>query len=467
MAKTLFEKIWDLHVVEHLDKDSDLLHVDRCYGHDLSGTMAYRMMKKQGYQPLHPELAVSIPDHTLASCPGRGEDSSPVSRAYMPSFRKLSEELGIPMFDLDDTRQGVVHVVGPETGLSLPGMTVICGDSHTCTHGAMGAMAWGVGTSELYHGLATQTIAVRRPKGMRICLEGAMNPTVEAMDIILYLISRFGAGFGTGYAIEYAGSTVLAMEMEERMTICNLTVELGSEYAVIAPDEKTFSYLEGREFTPKGLLFDQLKSHAGELLTDADAVFDQEITVDVSLVKPQISWGVSPEQTIGVQEHIPQKPEKGKEDAYQKALAYMELAPGDKLTGLLIQRVFIGSCSNGRLSNLKRVAEIVEGGHVAEGVEAWIVPGSAKVKSQAEELGLHKIFRDAGFLWGEPGCSLCGGCNGEQVKPGDRCVSTTNRNFIGRQGPGARTHLASPSTAALAAIAGRIQDTEKALRGRE
>lgn len=459
MAQTIFEKIWDAHVVEHLEDGSDLLHIDRCYGHDLSGTMAYRMMKKKEYRPWNPALTVSVPDHTLASCPGRTMESSPVSQAYMPSFRQLSREFDIRMFDLGDPRQGVVHVVGPETGLSLPGITAVCGDSHTCTHGAMGAMAWGVGTSELYHAVTTQTIVARKPKLMRLRLEGTPGPAVEAMDVILYLIARFGAGFGAGYAVEYSGAAVSAMEMEDRMTICNLTVEMGSEYAIIAPDDKTLTYLEGRDFAPKGELFRRLAEYAKTLKTDPDAAFDVDLAVDLSQVTPQISWGVSPEQTVPLAGNIPEVPAPGKEDAFRKALDYMDLRPGTSMLGVPVQRVFIGSCSNGRLSNLRRAAQAVEGRHVAAGVEAWIVPGSMEVKHQAEALGLHQVFREAGFLWGEPGCSLCGGCNGERVAPGHRCVSTTNRNFMGRQGPKSRTHLASPTTAALAAIAGVIVDT--------
>ena len=460
MAKTIFEKIWDAHVVEHLEDGSDLLHIDRCYGHDLSGTMAYRMMKKNGYKPFHPALTVSIPDHTLASCPGRTIASSPVSEAYMPAFRQLSEEMGIRMFDLGDPRQGVVHVVGPETGLSLPGITAVCGDSHTCTHGAMGAMTWGVGTSELYHAVTTQTVVARKPKLMRLQLEGTPGPAVEAMDIILYLIARFGAGFGAGYAVEYSGGAIGEMEIEDRMTICNLTVEMGSEYAIIAPDDKTLTYLDGREFTPKGELFQKLKEYAKTLKTDEGAEFDVDMTVDISRVTPQISWGMSPEQTISLTGCIPAAPVHGKEDAFRKALDYMNFQSGTSMLGLPVQRVFIGSCSNGRLSNLQRVAQVVQGKHVAIGVEAWIVPGSMEVKRQAETLGLHQVFQEAGFLWGEPGCSLCGGCNGERVAPGHRCVSTTNRNFMGRQGPKSRTHLASPTTAAMAAITGAIVDTE-------
>nr|WP_242830558.1 3-isopropylmalate dehydratase large subunit [Desulfitobacterium hafniense] len=439
-----------------MEDGSDLLHVDRCYGHDLSGTMAYRMLKKQGYKPLNPSLIVSIPDHTLSSKPGRTIDDSPISKSFMPSFAALSEELGIRMFGLDNPHLGVVHVVGPETGMTLPGLTVVCGDSHTCTHGALGVMAWGIGTSELYHVVTTQSILARKPKLMRICLEGTPAPSVEAMDIILYLIARYGAGFGTGYAVEFSGPAIQEMAMEDRMTICNLTVEMGSEYAIIEPDDKTFAYIKDREFAPKGSMLETLIAHARQLRTDDDAVFDREITVDVSVITPQISWGISPEHTIGMGGTIPGADAVAQEDSLQKAMTYMDFQPGQQLLGTPIQRVFIGSCSNGRLTNLLRAARAVAGKQVADGVEAWIVPGSQAVKRQAEQLGLDKTFRDAGFLWGEPGCSLCGGCNGERVAPLHRCVSTTNRNFMGRQGPQSRTHLANPTTAALAAIHGCI-----------
>lgn len=463
MGRTIFEKIWDIHVIEHLPDGSDLLHIDRCYGHDLSGTMAYRMMKKQGYKPLNPALTVSIPDHTLSSKAGRTIDDTPISKSFMPVFEGLSKEMGIRMFGLDDPRQGVVHVVGPETGLSLPGMTAVCGDSHTCTHGALGLMAWGVGTSELYHVVTTQSILVRKPKLMRICLEGTRSPDAEAMDIILYLIARNGAGFGAGYAVEFTGPVIREMKMEERMTICNLTVEMGSEYAVMAPDDETFAYIKGREFAPKGQMMEQLVSHARQLCTDEDAVFDLDITIDVTAVKPQISWGISPEHTVGIDETIPGAEVVAQDDSLQKALAYMDFEPGQPMLGIPVQRVFIGSCSNGRLSNLLRVAEVVAGKQVAAGVEAWIVPGSQMVKCEAEQLGLDQIFREAGFLWGEPGCSLCGGCNGERVAPQHHCVSTTNRNFMGRQGPRSRTHLASPTTAALAAVNGCIVSPAEAV----
>lgn len=456
MGKTIFEKIWDIHVIEHLPDGNDLLHIDRCYAHDLSGTMAYRMMKKQGYKPLNPALTISVPDHTLASKAGRTSDDTPISRSFIPAFEMLSKEMGIRMFGLNDPRQGVVHVVGPETGVSLPGLTAVCGDSHTCTHGALGMMAWGIGVSELYHVVTTQSILARKPKLMRIRLEGTRSPDVAAMDVILFLIARNGAGFCTGYAVEFAGPAIAKMEIEERMTICNLTVEMGSEYAIMNPDDKTFAYIEGREFAPRGQMMEQLVRHARQLCTDEDAVFDLDITIDIATVRPQISWGISPEQTIGIEETIPGMDVVAQDESLKKALAYMGFEPGQRLLGIPIQRVFIGSCSNGRLSNLLQVAEVVAGKHVAAGVEAWIVPGSQPVKCEAERLGLDRIFRTAGFLWGEPGCSLCGGCNGERVEPLHRCVSTTNRNFIGRQGPQSRTHLASPVTAALAALHGRI-----------
>lgn len=458
MPKTIFEKIWDLHMIRHQEDGSDLLHVDRCYVHDLSGPPAFRLIRKSGRVPMNRNLIFNIPDHTLSSRSGREITDNPISAANMPAFRRAAEEYGIRMFDLGDPRQGVVHVVGPEQGLTLPGMTVVCGDSHTCTNGAMGAMAWGIGTSELYHVIATQSILVRKPKQMRIYLTGRARAGTEAMDVILYLISKLGAGFGAGYAVEYTGEYISSLEIEDRLTICNLTVEMGSEYALIAPDAKTFAYILGKPYAPEGEIFEAMRKHALSLTTDPNAVFDREEEICVSEIRPQISWGVSPEQTIALGDCIPRCPEHRDMSSHEKALAYMDYKEGMRMSGQKIDRVFIGSCSNGRISNLRRVAAVVNGKHVANHVEAWIVPGSEAVRAQAEAEGLADIFRDAGFMWGSPGCSLCGGCNTEHVGPGQHCVSTSNRNFMGRQGPGARTHLAAPVTAAMAAIEGFVPE---------
>ncbi|WP_371379043.1 3-isopropylmalate dehydratase large subunit [Sporomusa aerivorans] len=462
--KTMFDKIWEIHAVKKISDDNYLLFIDRCYLHDLSGPLALKLLTKAGLKPLNKNLVVASPDHTVSSKPNRCFDDTFSSKAFIPLFREECLKHDIPLFDLNDPKQGIIHVIGPELGISLPGMTIVCGDSHTCTHGAMGALAWGIGTSELYHILATQTLVVKKPKTMRVNIEGEMSPGIEPMDIILHIIAKHGSDFGVGYAVEYSGEAIRKLDMEGRMTICNLTVEFGSEYGFIAPDSTTFEYITNREYAPKDANFAKLIEHCKSMVTDNGAKFDKEITVSIKNLKPQISWGVTPSHTIGIDEVIPDPQDASTENlqnGWIKALEYMDFQPGQKMENLLIDRVFIGSCSNGRISNLERVAKLVQGKKVAEHVEAWIVSGSEKVKKEAEMKGLDKVFKEAGFLWGEPGCSLCGGANGEQVGPGKRCVSTTNRNFIGRQGPKARTHLASPSTAAAAAIGGKIVDVRQ------
>lgn len=458
---TLFEKLWSQHTIEKLDDEYYLLHVDRCFLHDLSGPYALKMLKQNNFKPFNPNLVYGMPDHTLSSKPGRTIYDSFVSKSFMPLFRDYCNDNNIFLLDLGHPLQGIVHVVGPETGLTLPGMTIVCGDSHTCTHGALGALAWGIGTTELYHVLATQTLRVKKPKTMRVNMEGTPPEHIDPMDIILHIIATYGSDFGIGYAVEYAGNAIEELSIEGRMTICNLTVEFGSEYGFISPDQKTIDYMRERVLAPKGEELDLLTATISSLSSDTGAIFDREIFVDVSSIKPQISWGITPAHTIDIDGVIPQfngnKNSKMKAEQ-KKALSYMGFEIGQSLIGVPVDRVFIGSCSNGRISNLIRAVEVVKGQTVAEGVEAWVVPGSQSVKREAEVMGLHKIFMDAGFLWGEPGCSLCGGCNGERVAPGKRCISTTNRNFIGRQGPNARTHLASPCTAALSAIRGVISN---------
>lgn len=457
VSKTLFEKLWDLHTVEVQEGDSYLIHIDRCYLHDLSGPLALSMLQKSSLPPHNSDLAIGTLDHTLCSRPSRTIEDSFASKAFVPMFREGCRQNSIQLFDLDHPLQGIVHVIGPETGLTLPGMTIVCGDSHTCTHGALGALAWGVGTTDLYHALATQTLLIRKPKTLRINIEGIPSPAAEPMDIILHLIATLGTNFGVGYAVEYAGSAISAMEMEGRMTICNLTVEMGADFVLISPDQKTIDYVKATQFAPTGDVLAKLISHALDSATDEGAVFDNEITVNIDELRPQVSWGITPAHVVDVDGKIPEL-QSDQSDIQQKALAYMDFNIGQQLIGTPVDRVFIGSCANGRLSNLKKVAEIVRGKKVAEGVEAWVIPGSQSVKRAAENLGLHSIISDAGMMWGEPGCSLCAGSSGEQVGPGRRCVSSTNRNFVGRQGPMARTHLASPSTAAWAAVNGVISD---------
>ena len=458
--KTMLDKIWDLHTIEKLEGGSYLISIDRCYVHDLGGPMVARLLKNSGYRPYDSNQVIATCDHTVSSLPERTEESTLASKAYLPIFNEMCSEYSITEYRLGHPKQGIVHVIGPELGLSLPGMTIICCDSHTCTHGALGALAWGVGTTDLYHGIATQTMVVKKPKSMRVNIEGAYDPAcIDPMDIILYTISQLGTDFGNGYSIEFAGSVVRQLEIEDRMTLCNLSVEFGSEYGFIAPDDKTYEYIKGREYAPKGEELEAMIAHCRALVTDEGAAFDKEVMVDITGIPPQISWGISPSHTIGLDGHIPLSEKEmvpTDKNAYQKAISYMDFTPGQPIEGVKIDRVFIGSCSNGRISNLKRVAAVVKGKKVAPHVEAWIVSGSEKVKREAEELGLDVIFQEAGFMWGAPACSLCSGSSGEKVSPFSRCVSTTNRNFVGRQGPNVRTHLASPTTAAYAAITGKI-----------
>lgn len=459
MKKTMFDKIWDSHVIEHIEENTYLLAIDRIYLHDLCGAFSFQMLDDNGYGIRRPETVIASPDHTLASRYDRTGEDNAESRSLLPRLRRGCEKYGVELFDLNDERQGIIHIIGPEQGRSLPGMTLLCGDSHTCTHGAIGALAMGVGTSEVYHSLATSCLMVKRPKTMKIYIHGQRGTDVGPMDIILHIIAKHGVARGAGYAVEYCGPVIEQMTMDERFTLCNLTIEMGAEYGIIAPDQTTIDYFTGRPEAPTGEMLEKLLDYCQEIQTDADAVFDDSIEVDVTGLGRQVTWGVNPSHTIGVNDVVPAVPENASEKTrldYQKGYDYMGYQAGMPINELKIQNVFIGACSNGRLSHLKAAAAVVEGKKVADGVDALVVPGSEEVKKQAEKLGLDKIFKDAGFRWGAPGCSMCVGSNGEFVASGNHCVSTTNRNFIGRQGRGARTHLASPVTAAISAIRGTI-----------
>lgn len=456
---TLFDKLWNLHTVEEMEDGNYLLAIDRIYLHDLCGMFSFQMLDANKMEVLRKRTVYAMPDHSLASKKGRDIGDSEMSRCIIPKFRQGCEKYGITLFDLGNKDQGIVHIVGPETGLSLPGMSIVCGDSHTCTHGALGALAMGVGTSEVYHALATSCLIVKKPKNMRIILRGKRRLDVGPMDIALYLLSKAGIDFGVGYAVEYAGNIVSEMSMDERCTLCNMTIEMGAEYGIISPDEKTIEYVKSREYAPKGENLTELIKHCDAISTNEDSLFDKEMEVDVSEIRRQVSWGINPSHTIAVDGEIPYitgNLEEKTRKSYEKAYGYMNVKPGQKLEGTPIDFVFIGSCANGRLTYLAQIASLVKGKKVAPGVKAWIVPGSVRVQEEAQVQGWDKIFTEAGFCWGEPGCSLCVGSNGETIPFGSRCVSTTNRNFIGRQGRGARTHLASPVTAAMSAIAGRI-----------
>ncbi len=459
-GRTLLAKIWEQHVIVHLGDDTDLLHVDRHLLHDLGGSRGLLDLKNRNLPVHNPELTFATPDHAISTARGRA-GTTKVGQELLAALRIETSASRIAMFDIDEPGQGIVHVIGPELGLSLPGCLIVCGDSHTCTHGGLGALAFGIGSSELTHVLATQAIIQRRPKTMRVKFEGRLPFGVTAKDLILALIGHIGAAGGTGYAVEYAGGAIRDLSVEGRLTICNLSIELGAKMGLIAPDEKTYEYIRGRAYAPKGEMWERAVAAWRELVSDRDAVFDKEVTTDVERITPQVTWGTSPEHVVGVNGHVPDPREitdPVRRAAIETALDYMGLQGGAPIAGTPVDWVFIGSCTNSRLSDLRAAAAVVRGRKVAAGVRAWVVPGSETVKRDAVAEGLDRVFTEAGFEWREPGCSMCLAANGETVAPGRRSVSTSNRNFIGRQGPGARTHLASPAMAAAAAIAGAIAD---------
>jgi len=464
MPRTLFEKIWDAHVVRDLGGGWSLLHIDRHLLHDLSGPPALAEVARRKLPIRDPELTFAVADHAVSSAPGRTAQTFELGSRLYGALEHLAAKEHIRFFELGQKGQGIVHVMGPELGLVLPGMTLICGDSHTCTNGALGALAFGVGNSESAHALATQTLRQQKPRLMRVCFDGSPGQGVTPKDLILHLIGKIGAAAAAGCAVEYAGSAIRAMPVEGRLTICNLSVELGAKCGLIAPDETTFAYLRGRPFAPRGEMFERAVAHWRTLYTDDDAGFDREEIVDVAGVVPTVTWGTSPEHTMSIDGAVPSPasqsdPERRK--AFAAALDYMGLQAGQPIAGTKVDWVFIGSCANSRLSDLREAAALARGRHVAPDVTAWVVPGSEQVKRDSEAEGLDTIFRDAGFEWREPGCSLCVAANGERVPPGARAVSTSNRNFVGRQGPGARTHLASPAMAVAAAVTGALCDVRK------
>ncbi|MEL6998185.1 MAG: 3-isopropylmalate dehydratase large subunit [Pseudomonadota bacterium] len=462
-ARTLFDKVWDAHVVAEMGHGYQLLHVDRNLLHDLSGGKALADLERRGLSVHTPVLNIAVPDHAVSSAPGRHAASTAISARLAPIFKQRAEAAGIRYIDVNDPEQGIVHVIGPELGLTLPGTLICCGDSHTSTHGALGAVAFGIGSTELLHVLATQTIVQKKPQRMRVTFEGRAGAGVAPKDMILYLMGAIGAAGGDGYALEYAGSAIRTLDIEGRLTICNMSIECGAKMGMIAPDAVTYHYLAGREHAPKGDVFETARRHWETLPTDPDADFDREVTLDMADIAPQITWGTSPEHVTSISDRVPDPaqatPEK-RED-WARALDYIGLTPGQAFEDVAVDHVFIGSCTNSRISDLRAAAAIADGRKVPEGTSAWVVPGSQAVKRQAEAEGLDAIFRTAGFEWREPGCSQCVAANGEVVAPGARCVSTTNRNFVGRQGPRARTHLVSPAMAAAAAVTGRITDVRK------
>ncbi len=461
MPSTLFDRIWDAHVIADLEDGWALLHIDRHLLHDLSGAPGLEDLAARGREVARPDLTFATADHGVSSAPGRTGETYGKGAALYRGLRDRARSADIPFFDVAQPGQGIVHVMAPELGITLPGTTLVCGDSHTCTNGGLGALAFGIGSSELLHVLATQTLRQRKPRQRRISYDGALALGVTAKDLALHVIGTLGAASGVGHAVEHAGPGIAAMPIEGRLTLCNLSVELGSKIALCAPDQHAVEYVRGRPYAPVGSAWDQAVVDWAGLRTDAGAVFDKEAYFDLAAVPPTVTWGTSPDHTASIEGVVPDPrsaPDAPRQQAWQAAIDYMALQPGQPLAGTPVDWVFIGSCANSRLSDLRDAARVARGRRVAPAVHAWVVPGSVAVKRAAEAEGLDQVFRDAGFEWREPGCAMCVAANGEQVPPGSRAVSTSNRNFVGRQGPGARTHLASPAMAAAAAIAGAIAD---------
>ena len=457
---TLIDKIWATHVVRDLGDGWALLHIDRTLIHDLLGSLL-KDVSDRGIALADRSLVFATPDHAVSSAPGRAASTYPLGGRLHATLKEMSAALGVRFFDLGEDGHGIVHVMGPELGIVQPGTTVVCCDSHTCTNGALGALAFGIGSTEMVHALATSTLRMRKPKQMRITIDGALSIGVTAKDLILHVIGTLGASAGVEHIVEFAGAAVRAMDIEARLTLCNLAVELGARSGIVAPDEKTIAYLQGRRYAPAAGQFAEAAGHWRMLHSDADASFDREERFDAAAVPPTVTWGTSPEDAIAIDATVPDPDAATDHTQRQRiaaSLAYMGLEGGRRIAGTPIDRVFIGSCANSRLSDLREAAAVARGRHVASRVTAWVVPGSVAVKRAAEAEGLDVVFRDAGFDWREPGCSMCVAANGEQAAPGSRVVSTSNRNFVGRQGPGARTHLASPAMAAAAALAGEIID---------
>ena len=461
MSKTMFEKIWQDHLVRDSQGDTAIIYIDLHLVHEVTSPQAFSALRENNRTVRCPQKTVATMDHNVST---RTKDISKVdanSRTQMDTLSNNCHQFGVRLYDFADRDQGIVHVIGPELGLTLPGLTIVCGDSHTATHGAFGSLAFGIGTSEVEHVLATQTLQQSQPKTMLISIDGELSKGVTSKDIILYIIGQIGTAGGTGYVIEYAGSAIRALTMEARMTICNMSIEAGARAGMIAPDDTTFNYIQGRDFAPKGSEWEKAVAYWKTLLSDEGAKFDRILNIKAEDIKPMVTWGTSPGQVASIDEVVPD-PETMKDSvdrtAARNALAYMDLKPGMKISDIKIDKVFIGSCTNGRIEDLRAAAQIVRHRRVSPEVTAIVVPGSGRVRLQAEKEGLDRIFTEAGFEWRFAGCSMCLGMNDDQLKKGERCASSSNRNFEGRQGPGGRTHLMSPEMAAVAALTGQITD---------
>ena len=459
--RTLYDKIWDDHVVDAQPDGTTLIYIDRHLVHEVTSPQAFEGLRLTGRKVRSPERTLLVVDHNVPTTDRSQPITDPESKAQIEYLADNAKYFGLEYYDEHDVRQGVVHIIGPEQGFTLPGTTIVCGDSHTATHGAFGALAHGIGTSEVEHVLATQTLIQQKSKNMRVTVNGTIPPGVTAKDIVLAIIGKIGTGGGTSCVIEYAGEAIEALSMEGRMTVCNMSIEAGARAGIIAPDEKTFEYLKGRPKAPKGAHWDQAVAYWRTLKSDPGAHFDHEVVLDASALPPLVTWGTSPENVITIDGTVP-KVEDGateqKRASIKRALEYMGLEGGEKIADISIQRAFIGSCTNGRIEDLRAAASVAQGRKVHPGVSAMVVPGSGLVKEQAEAEGLDKIFIEAGFEWREPGCSMCLAMNPDKLEPGERCASTSNRNFEGRQGFRGRTHLVSPAMAAAAAIAGKFVD---------
>lgn len=467
---TLYEKVWAAHVVERRDDGTCLIYIDRHLVHEVTSPQAFEGLRAAGRQVRRPDLTLAVPDHNLPTTPRVDADghelpiADPESATQLTALRQNVAAFGVPYIDALAAEQGIVHVVGPEQGFTLPGTTVVCGDSHTSAHGALGALAFGIGTSEVEHVLATQTLLLSPSKTMEVRVEGKLGFGVSPKDVILAIIGRIGAAGGTGYVIEYTGNVIREMSLEGRLTVANMSIEAGARAGMIAPDDTTFAYIKGRPMAPKGADWDKAVAWWRSLATDPGASYDRTVVIDAAEIAPALTWGTSPEDVVSITGTVPAPDsfaDASKREAAQKSLDYMGLTPGTRLQDVPVQHVFIGSCTNSRIEDLRAAAAVAEGRRVADGVRAMVVPGSGLVKRQAEAEGLDRIFTTAGFEWREPGCSMCLAMNPDKVPPGERCASTSNRNFVGRQGPGARTHLVSPAMAAAAAVTGHLADVRE------
>ncbi len=460
--KTLYDKIWDAHVAHEAEDGTSLLYIDRHLVHEVTSPQAFEGLRMAGRSVRAPDKTIAVPDHNVPTTLGREnpENMTEDSRVQVAALNKNAKDFGIHYYPVTDIRQGIVHIVGPENGWTLPGMTVVCGDSHTATHGAFGSLAHGIGTSEVEHVLATQTLIQKKSKNMKVEITGKLNPGVTAKDVVLRIIAETGTAGGTGYVIEYCGETIRSLSMEGRMTICNMAIEGGARAGLIAPDETTFEYVKGRTHAPKGAQWEAALTWWKTLYSDDDAHWDKVLTIPGEDIAPTVTWGTSPEDALPITATVPHPEdfEGGKVDAAKRSLDYMGLEPGTPLNEIEIDTVFIGSCTNGRIEDLRAAAAILKGKKIKDGLRAMVVPGSGLVRAQAEEEGLADVFIEAGFEWRLAGCSMCLAMNPDQLKPGERCAATSNRNFEGRQGRGGRTHLLSPAMAAAAAVTGRLTD---------